>query len=306
MHPFIKELLKYSVISRIVTIPLRARALVPSVRRLGFGLAWLIRGREWSDNSYDLEPDGVRSLAAAIGLAAGVPPHSVRVHAKELLTDDAFASRYRHRVTETRLRYTCEPRLYFGKCLMYYMLVRAIRPRLVVEAGTLNGLGSLAICRALTRNSAEGAPGRLVTIDIAKDRGEFLDGSEGGLVTRLTGDSASALEEIDSEIDCFIHDTINEAGHMRAEFSALEPKLASNAVVFTVWFVEEFVRFCERTGLVYFEVVDRPRNHWHPGGRCGIASRRLTNHLIGLSHQREHRHPTATAPGVTATLVQEP
>lgn len=63
---------------------------------------------------------------------------------------------------------------------------------------------SPAICRALARSRAEGRAGRLITIDIGSDRIDFLAGDEGGLVTRLTGDSVAALQTIGTPIGLFI------------------------------------------------------------------------------------------------------
>ena len=269
----IREKIKYSRLSRVATLPIRIGSVTYSARQLARAIVYLVRGREWTNLSYDLAPDNVSGFSAAIGLAAGVSPALVRGYASELRADEEFAQRYHQRVTGTRLRYVLEPRLRLSKCLIYYMLVRANQPQFVVEAGTAYGLGSLAICRALARNAAEGAPGKLVTIDIASDRGDFLDGDEGGLVTQLTGDSVATIATLDSNIDLFIHDTY--PGHMREQFAALEPKLTKDAVVVTVWFVEEFILFCERLGWPYLEIAERPLDHWYPGGRYGIASDRM-------------------------------
>lgn len=272
MNRRLLERLKYSPISRVATLPLRAQsALPPLVENAARVLGWLVRSREWTNLSYDYESIGVTSMAAAIGAITGVDPRLIRGFAAELRADAAFAERYRQRVASTRLRYITEPQLHFGKCLFFYMLVRAAKPQLVFEAGTEKGLSALAICHALASN-ATGAPGRLITVDIATDRGDFLEGDEGGLAIRLTGNSIAELAAMDAEIDLFIHDTASDPDHCRLQFAALEAHLAPGALVYTSWFTEEFVEFCERNGLAYLEVVERPLNHWYSGRRFGIAS----------------------------------
>lgn len=112
-----------------------------------------------------------------------------------------------------------------------------------------------------------------MTVDLASDRGDMLDGDEQGLVTRLTGDSVARLAAFERSIEFFIHDTLDEPRHMSAQLEALAPHLAPNAIVHTSWFTQEFVDFCERSGLTYLEVADRPLDHWYRGSRYGLAWR---------------------------------
>ena len=269
------EALKYSPLSRIATLPMRARAALPQwARNTVHTFRWLVGAREWANFDYDYDPLGVLACAGAIGTMTGVGSRMVRGFASELKADDTFAARCRQRVTSTRLRHVTDRRLHFGHPLFFYLVVRAIKPRVVFEAGTDKGLGSLAICRALARNRAEGHAGRLITIDIASDRGDFLEGDEGGLVTRLSGDSVAALKTIGTPIDFFIHETVNHPDHTRAQFAALKPCLAPGALLHTAWFNTEFVEFCESLDFDCLEVVERPLNHWYPGRRMGLARAR--------------------------------
>jgi len=168
-------------------------------------------------------------------------------------------------------RYINDPELHLGKSLFYYMLVRASKAKLVFEAGTDRGFSAFAICRALQRNASEGIPGHLVTVDNQTDRGDMLEGDEDGSVTRMIGDSVEIVRAFDRPLDIFIHDTISEPAHMRAQLEALVPHLAPGAIVYSSWFTETFVDFCDRFGLTYLEVADKPLNHWYRGSRYGLA-----------------------------------
>jgi hypothetical protein len=272
MNRKLLEGIKYSPVSRLATLPLRARAAVPPVAKSGLhALRWIFRSREISEHGYDYDPLGILSLAAAASLMTGVSPETARGFAAELLADGDFVDRYVRRVRSTRLKYTLDRRVPFGKSLFFYVLVRSARPRLIFEAGTLNGSGSLAMSRALLRNAKEGSPGRILTVDSRLDRGELLEGDEGGLVTRLCGDSVELLLAMNNPIDFFIHDTTNLAAHTIAQFSALEQHLAPGAVVLTSWFGQEFADFCERNSLAYIEVSPRPADTWYTGSRHGLA-----------------------------------
>jgi predicted O-methyltransferase YrrM len=266
------EAIKYSPVSRIATLPLRMRSSMPMLARNAVRtIAWVFGAREWVNFDFDYDPLGVISCAGAISAATGVDPRVVRRFADELKSDHAFAERCRQRVTSTRLRYVTDRRVHYGHPMYFYMAVRATKPGVVFEAGTDKGLGALAVCRALERNRAEGTPGRLTTIDLASDRGDYLDGNEGGLATRLTGDSVVTLAAMKEKIDFFIHETVNDSDHTRAQLAALEPRLAPRGLVLTCWFSQEFVDFCERNDLAYLEVVERPKDHWYAGRRMGLA-----------------------------------
>jgi hypothetical protein len=263
---------KYSPISRLATFPMRAQqALTPWLLHSARVLRYVIGSREWSDARYDHESIGIASMAAALSLITRVDASVIRGYAHELCSDSVYGERFRDRLAHTRLRYISDPELHLGKGLFYYMLVRASKAKLVFEAGTDKGFGAFAICRALIRNASEGTDGHLVTVDIKIDRGDMLDGDEAGLVTRLTGDSLEAIAAFDRRVELFIHDTTSEAGHMQSQLESLPPHLAPGAIIYTTWFTQTFVDFCERSGLSYLEVADKPLNHWYRGSRYGLA-----------------------------------
>lgn len=273
MKPSYVERIKYSALGRWATLPLRARAMLHAPpARWGVALRLLVQSREWTNFSYDYEPEGLAAIVAAISMLTGCRPATLRSYAEELRNDKVFAERYRQRVTQTRLRYICDPQLRFGRCLVNYLLVRASGARVIFEAGTDRGLSTLAMARALVHAGTGGAGAVIVTVDTAADRGEFLEGDEGGLVQRLVGDSVQALRSFDRPIELFLHDTVNDATHTREQLSTLRGRLAARAIVHSAWFGKEFVAFCEEAGLQGIEYVERPKQHFYVGRRCGLAT----------------------------------
>ena len=273
----LKERVKYSRFSRIAALPLRLRVgLQPLLRQALQTLRWLATSREWANFNCDYTPEGLEAIVCALAELSGQPRDVLRGYAREIHEDAEFARRYEQRVRETRLRHSCDLPLRYGRFVVYYLLVRASGARVVFEAGTDRGLGSWAICCALRRNAADRPVGRsplLITVDLRADRGEFLQGDEGGLVRRLVGDSVQALLATSEPIDFFLHDTVNEATHSRAQFAALADRLAPGGWVHSCWFSAAFVAFCDQQGLRALEYVEQVRDHWYAGGRCGLARR---------------------------------
>ena len=105
-----------------------------------------------------------------------------------------------------------------------YLLVRLIKPDIVVETGVSSGASSAYILFALRDNDK----GRLISIDLPPDN--LPPGkSSGWVVPSLLnerwslhiGDSKHLLEPLlheAGEVDCFIHDSLHTYDHMMWEF----------------------------------------------------------------------------------------
>ena len=272
MSSRLAERIKYSPLGRLAALPMRLRTgLTPPVRQARQVLRWLWRSREWANFSYDYDPLGQQAIICVLAELTGRSPADLRDFAQELKNDAVFAARYRQRVAQTRLRWTSDPQLRFGRCMVNYMLVRASGARVIFEAGTERGLSTWAMCRALQRNGGGGGAQKIYTVDIQADRGGFLEGDEGGLVQRLVGDSVATLQGITGPIDLFLHDTLNEAAHTRAQLAALAPRLVPGSLLHSCWFSAELVDFCEQHGMRALEYAEQVKDHWYPGARAALA-----------------------------------
>jgi hypothetical protein len=121
--------------------------------------------------------------------------------------------------------------------LAAWALIRSRKPKLVVETGILEGLGSRTMLSALHRNSEEGHRGRLISFDV-------LPGSGTGLVPkRLRGAWDPIYEPTPEalgrnlkglEVDFFLHDSVQEYDHLVAEVDAVLPFMAPGGILMTV------------------------------------------------------------------------
>lgn len=88
-----------------------------------------------------------------------------------------------------------------------YILVRAMRPRTVVEFGTSYGVSSIYIAAALKDNGF----GRLITTEIDTEKAaiacSYMDALDlSDIVDIRVGDARDALQEIDVDVDFFFLD----------------------------------------------------------------------------------------------------
>ncbi|HST70804.1 MAG TPA: class I SAM-dependent methyltransferase [Solirubrobacterales bacterium] len=153
--------------------------------------------------------------------------------------------------------------------LAAWALIRASKPKLVVETGILEGLGSRTMLCALQRNSKEGHPGRLMSFDV-------LPGSGKGLVPKRLRASWDPIYEptpealprhlAGLEVDFFLHDSVQEYDHLVAEVDAMLPFMAPGGTLMTVagWTglleqLAERLRGCSRT------FREQPLDHFYSG-----------------------------------------
>jgi predicted O-methyltransferase YrrM len=116
----------------------------------------------------------------------------------------------------------------FG-CEALYLLVRAARPRVVVETGVLYGASSAHILAALVRNGG----GELHSLEIGRDTREpphdhFVPQDLQPHWTLIIGDSRQELPSLlkrCAPIDMFLHDSLHTFDHMTWEFQTALPHL---------------------------------------------------------------------------------
>ena len=147
-----------------------------------------------------------------------------------------------------------------------YLIVRAARPRVVVETGVLYGASSAHILAALARNGE----GELHSLDLPhqprEPRHDFLVPQDlRGRWTLLIGDARDLLRPLLARLpalDLFYHDSLHTFEHMTWEYSTAFTHLSPGGVlashdVRTISSLREIFRrnafptFCEQHGLVW-------------------------------------------------------
>lgn len=235
-------------------------------------LRYLIFGREIDNFTYEIANEG--ALATFLETALGVPAGDTIKYIAELQQDSELRDSIKASLRGRRDR---NPTMPYGRRLGWYAIVRARKPRLLVETGVHDGLGSCVLLRALTRNSAEGHEGTLVSFDVNPSAGWLIPSflrsrhelkigpAPEGFVAALAG----------RPVDFFIHDSNHESGHETREFEAIWPLAAPHAVLLSdnAHAGTAFRDFCERHALADHFFKEVPRGHWYPGAGIGLATK---------------------------------
>lgn len=233
-------------------------------------LRYLLAGRELTNFTYELgnEDELVAFLADALDAdSAQVQAWLDEVGADERLLEPLRESLRRHpgRADEPL----------FGRRLGWYVLVRALKPRVAVETGTHDGLGTSLLLRALQRNAEEGSPGTLITFDVDPASGWLVPPELRAGLETVIGDVRLTLPEAlaGRRIGFFVHDSLHEYEHERWEFEVAlahaDERLA--LVSDNARDSSSLADVARERNLEYRRFDERPVRHFYAGAALGLV-----------------------------------
>ncbi len=256
-------------------------------------LGWLVTSNETTNLTYDLTPANRMHLAWTLSLVTSAPLAAIQQFLTELDQDVTLKSHVRKKTAESAHRLTSDEEAQYGRRAAWYALVRALKPKVVVETGVDKGLGTCVLATALLKNRAEGHEGRLYATDIDPSAG-FLFADLYAQVGKIVyGDSITTLQAMTEPIDLFIADSAHTAEYERGEYDTVRNWLSPHAVVISdnAHVTQELAHFAERTGRQFLYFQECPQAHFYPGAGMGIAyhvsnaPRRLPVEQVGLVSQ---------------------
>ncbi len=240
---------------------------------LGKALTWGFTSREDTNYTYDLTEYSYAQMAHMIAVVSGKSPIEIRGYIEEVRRDAELRTHVLASVTNNSQSARSDMRYALGRRAGWYALVRAKRPKIVVETGVDKGLGSVVLCAALIKNASEGYPGRYFGTDITPHAGWMLAARYAGVGRILYGDSIASLKHLDEKVDLFINDSDHSADYEEREFSEVASKLAEGSVIIgdNSFETDKLLRFAEKSGRKFLLFRETPADHWFPGAGMGVA-----------------------------------
>jgi len=237
----------------------------------GRNLAYVLWDPELESHTYDVA--NLDELADFLAAEFDVDRQRALAYLQEPESDPVFNEDWHRRM---RFRFDVKRRrVELANRLIWWGLVRTLRPRFVVECGMFNGVGSLVLLRALERNREEGSPGELLSIDSDVTMGWAVPPELHGDWTKVQGFTSDVLEGAleGRQVDMLIHDTPHTYENQVAEFSAALKHPAELMVLIdssggrTPALEEQCAEHAGR--YRYFR--ERPKEHFYPGNGSGIG-----------------------------------
>ena len=272
MQSRVRHRLANSSAARGAAFPLRTLLVARyDAHVIGRSVDWLVRDRETTNFTYELDSLNRDQLAWFVAAVSGADVKQVRAWMQELEDDRGLFDHLTDRLSSGPRRGISPKEPRWARRLGWYALVRAKQPDCIIETGTHLGLGSCAIAAALLRNGH----GRLTTIDIDPEAGYLIGGPWAEVIDRRTGDSTEVLAGAEG-VDMFLHDSLHTYDYETRELAAVESRLRDDAIILSdnAHDSSALSDWAERTGRQYLFFSEQPRNHWWPGDGIGAAWRR--------------------------------
>jgi hypothetical protein len=271
----IRSFVRFTAAGRLLMIPVRFILFgAPHVwRQLVLVCRWTFASKEYYNWAYDLTELNKGYLASYVAVVSGHEQPVIEGYIRELEADQALRSLLVERTLTSPDRHSCDTQPRYARRLGWYALVRATKPRVVVETGVDRGLGTAVIAAALLQNEKEGRPGMVYATDIAPDCGHLLAEPYKKFCKVFIGDSVESLKQFDKPVDIFIHDSDHRAEYEWAEYLAIEPPLHATSLILSdnsheVSTLREFAKLKGKSFL-FFE--EQPKDHWYGGAGIGTA-----------------------------------
>ena len=273
----LRRLLKFTAVGRVIMIPFRFLfiAFPHLARQCGLALKWAFASKEYYNHTYHLTELNKQYLASFVASVTGQPVKEIEGYIEELSSDAALRETLVRRTLDSRDRHNCDTEPRYGRRLGWYAILRATKPRVVVETGIDRGLGTVVMAAALKRNSEEGFPGIVYATDIVPDCGHLLAEPYKNFCRELIGDSVDSLKKFAGPVDVFLHDSDHRPEYEWSEFVAIEPRLHATSIVLSDNSQQssKLREFAARIGRSYLYFQDAPKDHWWPGDGIGAAFR---------------------------------
>jgi hypothetical protein len=269
-----KKLMRYRIFP-VLNLPGRAIStwltyIWPTVRAW---ISWLFKSREESNFTYALTQRCQINYIAGLSNILNKSPDLIQKYLGEIQDDAEFKSHIAGLLPTHSDRYRTDPEPHVGRRMVWYAIVRAIKPEVVVETGVDQGMGAVVLCAALKRNASEGYAGQYFGTEINPLAGHFLKGEYAKFGKILYGDSLKSLETLE-KIDLFINDSDHSASYERAEYELVRNKLTPHAIVLgdNSHVTSELAEFSMRHGRRFIFFAEEPANHWYKGAGIGIST----------------------------------
>lgn len=234
---------------------------------------WLFTSNEISNYTYDLTNLNKSHLISFIALVTNKNEAEISQYIQEVENNKDLKKHIIKFTKKSSYRYYADLKPLYGRRLGWYALVRAIKPKVVVETGVDKGLGSCIISAALIKNHQEGYKGKYFGTDIDPNAGYLLQGKYAQNCTILYGDSIKSLIKFPYKIDLFINDSDHSAQYEKKEYETIKNKFDSKTIIISdnshiTGCLKVFARQTKRHFLFFKE---DPVNHWYSGAGIGAA-----------------------------------
>jgi predicted O-methyltransferase YrrM len=236
---------------------------------------WSLKSKEHTNFTFDLDDLNREYLIAFIAHITQTQIDTIRNYVIELEQDESLSNHINRLTKASNERHVADEKAKYGRRLGWYAVIRAAKPKVVVETGIDKGLGSCVITAALMRNAQEGYPGFMYGTDINPRAGYLLQAPYSQYGRILYGDSIESLKQLSEQIDVFINDSDHSPAYEMEEYETIQDKLTVKAIILgdNAHCTDSLFKFAQISKRNFLFYQEKPKEHWYPGDGIGAAFR---------------------------------
>ena len=270
----IKNFLIKNPFGRILFIPYRMitpnntlKSFKKSVRN------FIFHSKEITNFTYDITDINKKYLLSFINVITKIDIKTLEKYLFEIENDNELLKHIENAIINSEFKNISDKTAKYGRRIGWYIFVRAMKPKIVVETGIDKGLGSCVLTSALMKNKAEGFEGYYYGTDINPDAGFLLKPLYSDYGKILYGDSINSLKKLNARIDLFINDSDHSSQYEYNEYLTIKEKLSDNFLIISdnAHCTDKLYNFANENGFKYLFFKEEPLNHWYPGAGIGAA-----------------------------------
>ncbi len=268
---------KFPFFGPFLLIPFRAKTALSYYHAPLINLfKWLFKSKETTNFTYEISQMNLSHMASLISDITDTDYSKIIDYIEEIKGDKELGEHIFTHSLEKDFSITADKEFLPGRRMGWYIFVRILKPKVIVESGVDKGLGSCVIVAALRKNKEEGFSGKYYGTDKNPKAGHLLSGEYAKFGKILYGDSIQSLRKFNSKIDLFINDSDHSSKYEAEEYEAIKNKLSDNAVILgdNSHCTSELLNFSLKNNRHFIFFQEKPKNHWYPGAGIGISFKR--------------------------------
>ena len=236
-------------------------------------LKWTFSSREDTNFTYDLTDKNNLELLKIIESCVKVPFEKLQKYLNEILNDDELRVYLKKKIEESEFKSFADRNISFSRRVGWYVIARAIKPKIIMETGVDKGLGAVVLCSAILKNKEEGFPGKYYGTDINDQAGYLLNDKYKSVGKIIYGDSIISLKNFDKTIDVFINDSDHSGNYEYQEYLTIKNKLSTKAIILgdNSHATDKLLKFSIENERNFILFREEPKDHWYPGAGIGIS-----------------------------------
>lgn len=237
-------------------------------------IKWMLMSNEDTNYTYDLTQKNLDELIKTIEIVFPEYPHKqISKLINEIIEDDKLKEQLQARISTSSFRAFADKKIKFSRRLGWYVVVKILKPKIIIETGVDKGMGAMLLCRALEINQKEGFNGKYYGTDINPIAGYLFDEPLTKHRTIVYGDSIDSLKKLNESIDLFINDSDHSASYEYQEYHTIKDKLSPRAIILgdNSHCTNKLLQFSFENNRNFLFFKEEPKNYWYPGAGIGIS-----------------------------------